>query len=215
MKKEKINSKELDSIINRSLSTDFNSLLQYPFDMDDDDFYEKASMYALAEYEYYLFVDAINFHMLNNIYFDYPALLEIKRLFMEDLENKGASKEAKDEVEEGIDRYIANYKIEGEPMKGLPADLNNVNDLYYYCYVLVRAAAPRKSKTKKNVLDYYEDFVDSWNKNYDSGLVDKKTMLVCEPYHLIFQASLKCYVEGGNWDIIEDLEHICCDYLEA
>ena len=50
MKKEKINSKELDSIINRSFKADINSLLEYPFDFDDDDFYEKASKYALAEY---------------------------------------------------------------------------------------------------------------------------------------------------------------------
>lgn len=211
MKKEKINSKVLDSIINRTLSTDLNSLLQYPVDIDDEDFFEKTSKYAFAEYEHYLFADAIDFHKLNNIYFDYPALLKIKQFFMDDLDKKGASRAVKKEVEEGIDAYIANYKIEGEPRKELPADLNDVNDLYYYCYILVRAAAPRKSRTKKTEDDYYEEFVNKWNKIYDSNLVDKESMKDCELYHLIFQVSLKCYAEGGNWDIIEDLEHTCCD----
>ena len=193
-KKEKIN-----EIINRTLHTDGNSS-------------PRIADNAFAEYEYYLFEDAIEFYKLNKIYFDDETLQNIKQLFMKELEEKNASEFVKKEVYILIDIYISTYRIKGEPTK---AEFRDVGNLFYKCYEMVKQSTPIKKrirKTEKAELKYYEIFKD----RIDKILKDSELIISGgDYYHLIFQVSLLCQIEHGDFYWVEELEHCCCDYIQS
>lgn len=190
---------KINEIIHRTLHTDGNSS-------------PRIADNAFAEYEYYLFEDAIEFYKLNKIYFDEETLLNIKQLFMKELDKKNASEFVKDEVSSRIYRYIVHYHIKGEPTK---AEFRDVMNLYYKCYEMVKQSTPIKKrirKTEKAELKYYEIFKD----RIDKILKDSQLIISGgDYYHLIFQVSLMCQIEHGDFYWVEELEHCCCDYLEA
>lgn len=141
------NSKRINSTINRTIDKDIHSDLNFPFYMDDD-WNKKVEDYFFAVYEYSKFVDAIDFHKLNNIYFDHSTLWGIKKLFMEDLEKKGASNYVKNEVAMRIAGYIENYNVVCTPKKVM---IQEIDDLYYFCNLLIRDASMNgKKSTTKN-----------------------------------------------------------------
>lgn len=200
--KEKIN-----EIINRSLKADIKSLLQYPFDTEDDDFEEKASGYALAEYVYHLFEDAIEFHKLNNVYFDWLMLLDIKKAFLEELVDTYANEAVVDEVSDHIDAYIQSYKIEGEPKKVMFKELE---DIYCSCIDLVKEASKnvKENTCKKSIDDdYIITFGTKLNNLLDFYLFDtlwtNRGLVFVR--HSMFQIILKCYVDGGDSKMIDEL----------
>lgn len=190
---------KINEIINRPLHTDGNSS-------------PRIADNAFAEYEYYLFEDAIEFYKLNKIYFDEETLQKIKQLFMKELEEKNASDFVKNEVDFLIDIYIRTYHIKGEPTK---AEFDDVMNLYYKCYEIVKQLTPIKQrirKTEKAELKYYEIFKD----RIDKILKDSQLIISGgDYYHLIFQVSLMCQIEHGDFYWVEELEHCCCDYVEA
>lgn len=209
--KEKIN-----EIINRSLKADIKSLLQYPFDTEDDDFEEKASGYALAEYVYHLFEDAIEFHKLNNIYFDWLMLLDIKKAFLEELDNIDANEAVVDEVSNHIDAYIQSYVIEGEPKKVMFKELE---DIYCSCIDLVKEASKnvKENKCKKSIDDdYIITFGTKLNNLLDFDLFDtlwtNRGLVFVR--HLMFQIILKCYVDGGDFNMIQELHTKLEEYFK-
>ena len=55
----------------------------------------KSSNIFLANYGKDLFLDPLNFLWNNKVYLDNETLLDIKELVMDELDKKGASKEAK------------------------------------------------------------------------------------------------------------------------
>ena len=192
-KKEKIN-----EIINRTLHTDGNSS-------------PRIADNAFAEYEYHLFEDAIEFHKLNKIYFDEETLQHIKQLFMKELEEKNASDFVMNEVDFLINIYIRTYRIKGEPTK---AEFDDVMNLYYKCYEIVKQSTPIKKrirKTEKAELKYYEIFKDRIDE-----ILKNSDLIISggDYYHLIFQVSLLCQIEHGDLHWVEELEHCCCDYVE-
>ena len=190
---------KINEIINRSLHTDGNSS-------------PRIADNAFAEYEYYLFEDAIEFYKLNKIYFDEETLQKIKQLFMKELEEKNASDFVKNEVDFLINIYIRTYRIKGEPTK---AEFDDVMNLYYKCYEIVKQLTPIKKrirKTEKAELKYYEIFKD----RIDKILKDSQLIISGgDYYHLIFQVSLLCYIEHGDFYWVDELEHCCCDYVQC
>jgi len=217
---EKNMEEKINEIINRSLKADIKSLLQYPFDTEDDDFEEKASGYALAEYAYHMFEDAIEFHKLNNIYFDEEALQDLKELFIDEVVDTGANEAVVNEVSSNIDEYIQSYKIEGEPKKVMFKELE---DIYCSCIDLVKEASENvKENTCKKTIDddYLINFETKLNNLIDFNLIDglwtdRGFVFV---RHLMFQIILKCFVDGGDSKMIDELhlkleedfsEHYC------
>lgn len=188
---------KINEIINRTLNTDA---------------WNGQADNAFAEYEYKLFEDAIEFYKLNNIYFDKQILLDIKELFMKELDKKNASEFVKDVVSSKINRYIIHYHIKGEPNMAM---FFNLGHLFHSCYAMVRHSTPYKKrirKTEKAELKYYEIFKDRLDKILkDSDLI----ISMGDCYHLIFQVSLMCQIEHGDGGWVEELEHCCCDYVEA
>ena len=197
-------SKELYSIINRSFKADLNSLLEYPFDFDDDDFYEKASKYAIAEYEYYLFADAIEFHRFNNVYFDNETLLNYKEIFMTYLKHRSSNDKAVlDEVSEHIDAYIANYKIEGETKK---IYIIGFSGLYDSCINLILEASKNVKEVDKSINGYRIIFDSKANEmTYEMEDLDEGLDYL-DFRHMMFQTILKCYVDGGSFYMIKALD---------
>lgn len=198
---------KINEIIHRLLKADIKSLLQYPFDTEDDDFEEKASGYALAEYVYYLFEDAIEFHKLNNVYFDQQTILDIKNLFMEELDEIGANEAVEDEVSSHIYAYMGHYMIEGEPKKVMFKDLE---DIYCSCIDLVKEASKSvKENTCKKTIDddYIISFGTKLNHLLDLGLIDclldNRGLVFVR--HVMFQTILKCFVDGGDFNMIQEL----------
>lgn len=178
--------------------------------MNDDDWNKKVEDYFFAAYEYSKFVDAIDFHRFNNVYFDIETIADILGLFLEDLEKKGASQAVKKEVRTRIVAYIKDYKIECEPKKVM---IQEIDDLYYFCIDLIRDASMngKKSTSKKSVDDYYESFLDSIDKTKELGYnIDEGDVL-----YKMFQTIAKCKVEGGEFNMIDALYDKLGEYLEA
>ena len=211
---------KINEIINRSLKADIKSLLQYPFDTEDDDFEQTVSGNALAEYAYHLFEDAIEFHKLNNVYFDEEALQDLKELFIDEVVDTGANEAVVDEVSSHIDAYIQSYKIEGEPKKVM---IQEAEDIYYFCIDLIKEASENvKENTCKKTIDddYIITFETKLNNLIDFNLIDglwtdRGFVFV---RHLMFQIILKCFVDGGDSKMIDELhlkleedfkEHYC------
>ena len=199
--------KKIEKIINRSLKADINNILQRPFDTEDDDFEQTVSGNALAEYVYHMFEDAIEFHKLNNVYFDDEALHDIKELFIDEVVDTGANEAVVDEVSSHIDRYIQSYKIEGEPKKVMFKELE---DIYCSCIDLIKEASKNvKENTCKKTIDddYIITFGTKLNNLLDFNLFD--TLWDDRGFvfvrHLMFQIILKCFVDGGDSKMIDEL----------
>lgn len=211
---------KINEIIKRTLKADIKSLLQYPFDTEDDDFEEKVSGNALAEYAYHMFEDAIEFHKLNNVYFDEETLQDLKELFIAEVVDTGANEAVVNEVSDHIDEYIQSYKIEGEPKKVM---FQEAEDIYYYCIDLIKEASENvKENTCKKTIDddYLINFETKLNNLLDfnliNGLWDDRGFVFVR--HLMFQIILKCFVDGGDSKMIDELylkleedfqEHYC------
>ena len=198
---------KINEIINRTLKADIKSLLQYPFDTEDDDFEQTVSGNALAEYTYHMFEDAIEFHKLNNVYFDEEALQDLKELFMDEVVDTGANEAVVNEVSSHIDAYIQSYKIEGEPKKVM---FQEAEDIYYFCIDLIKEASENvKENTCKKTIDddYIINFETKLNNLIDfnliDGLWDDRGFVFVR--HLMFQIILKCYVDGGDSKMIDEL----------
>ncbi len=165
--KEKIN-----EIIHRSLKSDITDILQCPYNTEDDDFEQTVSGQAISEYVYHMFADAIEFHKLNNVYFDEETLQNIKELFIDEVVDTGANEAVVDEVSSHIDAYIQSYKIEGEPKKVMFEELE---DIYCSCIDLVKEASKNvKENTCKKTIDddYLINFGRRLNNLLDFNLFD-------------------------------------------
>ena len=183
-------------IIRRSLHNDFTSSSR----VSDD---------ALAEYVYHLFEDAIEFHKLNNVYFDEETLSDIKKLFMKELDKIVDSQEVEDEVSSHIDAYIQSYVIEGEPKKAM---FEEIDDLYYSCIDLIKEASKnvKENTCKKTIDDYINKFDNRIDKLYDLELIyhadfPGADMGLVFVYDIMFQTILKCYFDGGDFKMIQEL----------
>ena len=183
-------------IIRRSLHNDFNSSSR----VSDD---------ALAKYVYHLFEDAIEFHKLNNVYFDEETLQNIKELFMDEVVDTGANEAIADEVSNHIDAYIQSYVIEGEPKKAM---FDKIDDLYYSCIDLIKEASKilKENASKRTIDDYINKFDNRIDKLYDLQLIyhtdfPGADMGLVFVRHLMFQTILKCYVDGGDFNMIQEL----------
>ena len=211
--KSLLNSEEVKEMLSRRFNTDEETLLNYPVDTEDDDWFDKGLKFAIEEYNFFLFFDAIEFLRLNHVYYDYKTLLEIKKEF---LNHRPISQEIKDEVSDHIDAYIHSYKIEGEPKK---MEYNTIEDLsldmdglYEKCIGLIweNSKDDEKSTTETDIDDYIEMF----NKSYDdiSDLdIDIHHEDIC---HLKFLTMLKCKVDGGSFDIIDELDRMLLEEAE-
>ena len=203
--KSLLNSEEVKEMLSRRFNTDEETLLQYPIDTEDDDWFDEGLKYVIEEYNYFLFFDAIEFLRLNHVYFGTQTLLDIKWNF---LENRPISQEIKDEVSTHIDAYIQVYKIDGEPRKmeyNTIEDLSlDMDDLYEKCIglILENSKDDEKSTTKKTTDDYLEMF----NNSYDD-ISDLDIDIYHEDIrHLMFLTMLKCKVDGGGFDMIDQLD---------
>lgn len=198
---------KINEIINRSLKADINNILQRPFDTEDDDFEQTVSGNALAEYAYHMFEDAIEFHKLNNVYFDEETLHDIKELFIDEVVDTGANESVVDEVSSHIDAYIQSYKIEGEPKKVM---IQEAEDIYYFCIDLIKEASEnvKENTCKKSIDDdYLITFGTKLNNLLDFDLFDTlwTNRGLAFVRHLMFQIILKCFVDGGDSKMIDEL----------
>lgn len=207
--------KKINEIIHRSLKADINNILQCPYNTEDDDFEQTVSGNALAEYVYYLFEDAIEFHKLNNVYFDEKTLQNIKELFMDEVVDI-ANDAVEDEVSSHIDAYIQSYVIEGEPKKVM---FEEAEDIYCSCIDLVKEASKSvKENTCKKTIDddYIISFGTKVNTLLDFNLFDTlwdDRGLVFVRY-LMFQIILKCFVDGGDFNMIQELHTKLEEYFK-
>lgn len=203
--KSLLNSEEVKEMLSRRFNTDEETLLNYPVDTEDDDWFDEGLKFVIEEYNFFLFFDAIEFLRLNHVYYDYKTLLEIKKEF---LENRPISQEIKDEVSDHIDAYIQTYKIDGEPKKmeyNTIEDISlDMDDLYEKCIGLIweNSKDDEDSTTKKTTDDYIEMF----NNSYDD-ISDLDIDIHHEDIrHLMFLTMLKCKVDGGGFDMIDQLD---------
>lgn len=203
--KSLLNSEEVKEMLSRRFNTDEETLLNYPVDTEDDDWFDEGLKFVIEEYNFFLFFDAIEFLRLNHVYYDFKTLLEIKKEF---LEHRPISQEIKDEVSDHIDAYIQSYKIEGEPKKmeyNTIEDLSlDMDDLYEKCIGLIweNSKDDDDSTTKKTTDDYIEMF----NNSYDD-ISDLDIDIYHEDIrHLMFLTMLKCKVDGGSFDMIDQLD---------
>ena len=125
-----------------------------------------------------------------------------------------------DEVSSHIDAYIQSYVIEGEPKKVMFKELE---DIYCSCIDLVKEASKNvKENTCKKTIDddYLINFETKLNNLIDfnliDGLWDDRGFVFAR--HLMFQIILKCFVDGGDSKMIDELhlkleedfqEHYC------
>ena len=202
-----LDSEEVKEMLSRRFNTDEETLLNYPVDTEDDDWFDEGLKFVIEEYNFFLFFDAIEFLRLNHVYYDYKTLLDIKNNF---LEHRPISQEIKDEVSIHIDAYIHSYKIDGEPKK---MEYNTIEDisldmdgLYETCIGLIweNSKDDEKSTTEKDIDDYIEMF----NKFYDD-ISDLGIDIYHEDScHLMFLTMLKCKVDGGSLDMIDQLDRM-------
>ena len=211
--KSLLNSEEVKEMLSRRFNTDEETLLNYPVDTEDDDWYDEGLKYVVEEYNFFLFFDAIEFLRLNHVYYDNKTLLEIKKEF---LEHRPISQEIKDEVSIHIDAYIQTYKIDGEPKK---MEYNTIEDLsldmdglYEKCIGLIweNSKDDEKSTTEKDIDDYIEMFNNFYDDISDLD-IDIHHEDIC---HLKFLTMLKCKVDGGSFDIIDELDRMLLEEAE-
>ena len=134
--------------------------------------------WPFAAYEASKFDDAILFHMKMGVYFDNETFASIKKLFMNDLDKKGASQAVKDSVESIIDEYIDYYSSFDEA-KGKTNKImfQGIDDLYYSCISLIRDASTDElfDRSEESIDDYYNSFLEKINNrkelcpNLDEG----------------------------------------------
>lgn len=211
--KSLLDSEEVKEMLSRRFNTDEETLLQYPVDIEDDDWFDEGLKYVVEEYNFFLFFDAIEFLRLNHVYFDFKTLMEIKKEF---LENRPISQEIKDEVSIHIDAYLSSYKIDGEPKK---MEYNTIEDisldmdgLYEKCIGLIweNSKDDEKSTTEKDIDDYIEMFT-----NFYDDISDLDIDIYHEDIrHLMFLTMLKCKVDGGSFDMIDQLDRMLVEEAE-
>lgn len=211
--KSLLDSEEVKEMLSRRFNTDEETLLQYPVDIEDDDWFDEGLKYVVEEYNFFLFFDAIEFLRLNHVYFDFKTLMEIKKEF---LENRPISQEIKDEVSIHIDTYLSSYKIDGEPKK---MEYNTIEDisldmdgLYEKCIGLIweNSKDDEKSTTEKDIDDYIEMFT-----NFYDDISDLDIDIYHEDIrHLMFLTMLKCKVDGGSFDMIDQLDRMLVEEAE-
>lgn len=211
--KSLLDSEEVKEMLSRRFNTDEETLLQYPVDIEDDDWFDEGLKYVVEEYNFFLFFDAIEFLRLNHVYFDFKTLMEIKKEF---LENRPISQEIKDEVSIHIDTYLSSYKIDGEPKK---MEYNTIEDisldmdgLYEKCIGLIweNSKDDEKSTTEKDIDDYIEMF-----NNFYDDISDLDIDIYHEDIrHLMFLTMLKCKVDGGSFDMIDQLDRMLVEEAE-
>ena len=211
--KSLLNSEEVKEMLSRRFNTDEETLLNYPVDTEDDDWFDEGLKFVIEEYNFFLFFDAIEFLRLNHVYYDYKTLLEIKKEF---LAHRPISQEIKNEVSNHIDAYIQTYKIDGEPKK---MEYNTIEDisldmdgLYEKCIGLIweNSKDDEDNTTKKDIDDYIEMF----NNSYDD-ISDLDIDIHHEDIrHLMFLTMLKCKVDGGSFDIIDELDRMLLEEAE-
>lgn len=211
--KSLLDSEEVKEMLSRRFNTDEETLLQYPVDIEDDDWFDEGLKYVVEEYNFFLFFDAIEFLRLNHVYFDFKTLMEIKKEF---LENRPISQEIKDEVSIHIDAYLSSYKIDGEPKK---MEYNTIEDisldmdgLYEKCIGLIweNSKDDEKSTTEKDIDDYIEMF-----NNFYDDISDLDIDIYHEDIrHLMFLTMLKCKVDGGSFDMIDQLDRMLVEEAE-
>ena len=211
--KSLLNSEEVKEMLSRRFNTDEETLLNYPVDTEDDDWFDEGLKYVIEEYNFFLFFDAIEFLRLNHVYYDNKTLLEIKKEF---LEHRPISQEIKNEVSDHIDAYIHSYKIDGEPKK---MEYNTIEDisldmdgLYEKCIGLIweNSKNDEKSTTEKDIDDYIEMFNNFYDDISDLD-IDIYHEDIC---HLKFLTMLKCKVDGGSFDIIDELDRMLLEEAE-
>ena len=203
--KSLLDSEEVKEMLSRRFNTDEETLLNYPVDTEDDDWFDEGLKFVIEEYNFFLFFDAIEFLRLNHVYYDFKTLMEIKKEF---LEHRPISQEIKDEVSIHIDAYLSSYKIEGEPKKmeyNTIEDISlDMDDLYEKCIGLIweNSKDDEKSTTEKDIDDYIEMF-----NNFYDDISDLDIDIHHEDIrHLMFLTMLKCKVDGGGFDIIDELD---------
>lgn len=211
--KSLLDSEEVKEMLSRRFNTDEETLLQYPVDIEDDDWFDEGLKYVVEEYNFFLFFDAIEFLRLNHVYFDFETLMEIKKEF---LENRPISQEIKDEVSIHIDAYLSSYKIDGEPKKmeyNTIEDISlDMDDLYEKCIGLIweNSKDDEKSTTEKDIDDYIEMF-----NNFYDDISDLDIDIYHEDIrHLMFLTMLKCKVDGGSFDMIDQLDRMLVEEAE-
>lgn len=211
--KSLLDSEEVKEMLSRRFNTDEETLLNYPVDTEDDDWFDEGLKYVIEEYNFFLFFDAIEFLRLNHVYYDNKTLLEIKKEF---LEHRPISQEIKNEVSDHIDAYIHSYKIDGEPKK---MEYNTIEDisldmdgLYEKCIGLIweNSKNDEKSTTEKDIDDYIEMFNNFYDDISDLD-IDIYHEDIC---HLKFLTMLKCKVDGGSFDIIDELDRMLLEEAE-
>lgn len=211
--KSLLNSEEVKEMLSRRFNTDEETLLNYPVDTEDDDWFDEGLKFVIEEYNFFLFFDAIEFLRLNHVYYDNKTLLEIKKEF---LVHRPISQEIKDEVSIHIDAYIQTYKIDGEPKK---MEYNTIEDisldmdgLYEKCIGLIweNSKDDEKSTTEKDIDDYIEMFNNFYDDISDLD-IDIHHEDIC---HLKFLTMLKCKVDGGSFDIIDELDRMLLEEAE-
>ena len=211
--KSLLNSEEVKEMLSRRFNTDEETLLQYPVDIEDDDWFDEGLKFVIEEYNFFLFFDAIEFLRLNHVYYDCKTLLEIKKEF---LAHRPISQEIKNEVSNHIDAYIQTYKIDGEPKKmeyNTIEDISlDMDDLYEKCIGLIweNSKDDEKSTTEKDIDDYIEMFNNFYDDISDLD-IDIYHEDIC---HLKFLTMLKCKVDGGSFDIIDELDRMLLEEAE-
>ena len=203
--KSSLDSEEVKEMLSRRFNT--------------DDWFDEGLKYVIEEYNFFLFFDAIEFLRLNHIYYDTQTLLDIKKNF---LDERPISQEIKDEVAIHIDAYIQVYKIDGEPRKmeyNTIEDLSlDMDDLYEKCIGLIweNSKDDEKSTTKKTTDDYIEmldkleddisNYIEMFHNSYDD-ISDLDIDIYHEDIrHLMFLTMLQCKVDGGGFDMIDQLD---------
>ena len=170
------------------------------------------SSFSLAYYENHMIDCALNFLLHHNVYFDDEALLDIKKLVMDDLDKRNASQKDKDDVSASIDRYIGYYKddFKGNTRKIM---IQELDDIFYSCISLIRESSMdgKKSTSKKTIDDYYKSFLDNIDKvkGFGSGIEESDIVF------LMFVAIRICKFQGGDFHMIDALQNKLGEYLEA
>ena len=135
--------------------------------------------------------------MKMGVYFDNETFANIKKLFMNDLDKKGASQAVRDSVESIIDEYIEYYSSFDEAKgKTNKVMFQEIDDLYYSCISLIRDASTDEllDRSDKSIDDYYNSFLEKINNrkelwpNLDEGdilysMFEK--IELCRDFHMI------------------------------
>ena len=170
------------------------------------------SSFSIEFYERQMINGALMFLIRNNVYFDKETFLDIKKLAMDDLYKKGASKKDKDEVAASIDMYIDHYKdgLKGNTRKVM---IQELGDLFYCCIGIIRDASMngKKSTSNKSIDDYYKEFIANIDR-YKKGLHNIEEVDVL---YSMFEVIRKCKMCGGDFHMIDALYNKLGEYIEA